>query len=128
MTRKSRREIESAVEDMDSEQSRGPSEVRFVYRDPKTGKLYDGRGPTPDPVEELPETVTPIVWDRTVSMMREEAEREGREIIEVVDEHRGGEVVAARRPLAKSVDTDAAVQLPESELGEPLADFTEVDT
>lgn len=130
MTRKSRREIESAVADMDSDGDGFDLSGgwRFVYRDPQTGRLYDGRGDTPDPIEDLPETVTPVVQRRAVTMMRERAEREGREIIETVDEHSGGEVVSVRCRVAESVDTEAAVQLPDSAATEPLADFTGVDT
>lgn len=128
MARKSRREIESAVEDMDSDQAIGPGGWRFVYRDPQTGRLYDGRGDTADPVEDLPETVTPVVQRRAVTMMRERAEREGREIVDVVDEHSGGEVVSVRCPVAESVDTEAAVQLPDSAVTGAVVDFAGVDT
>lgn len=76
MTRKSKREIERAIEDVEIEEG-GQGQTLVANRDPRTGELTDGDG---EPIEAGPEDVL-IVIDEAVVMDREQAEAEGREIL-----------------------------------------------
>jgi len=75
MTRKNRREIENAVEELDT--GTDESGIHVVYKHPKTGAYYDMDGDEIDP----PDDSLLIVLSHTVVMDREKAEAEGKEII-----------------------------------------------
>jgi len=80
MTRKSKREIERAVDSLDGGNDGTPSALNVVYRDASTGKCYADREMTEpaDPDDGDGQTVT---ISRGLVMFREQAEREGREIL-----------------------------------------------
>jgi hypothetical protein len=126
MTRKSRREIERALDDLaagDRHPLAGPT--CMVYRDPVTNKLYEGRGEDAAPVEDVPADAGLIVQTRTVCMPREQAEREDREILEVVNDTTGA--VSVRIEPGDAVATEeAVVRRPDPRT--PVIDFAEVDT
>jgi hypothetical protein len=75
MTRKSKREIERALEDLDDDADDG--RIQVLFRDDRSGGLVDADG---EPVDPDPEADT-IIVDETVVMGRERAEAEGREIL-----------------------------------------------
>jgi hypothetical protein len=75
MTRKSKREIERALEDFNRA---GADGVDVVWRDDVTGEIVDRDG---EPTEPDPDAETVIVINDTVVMPRERAEEQGREIL-----------------------------------------------
>ena len=91
MTRKSRREIEREIEAI------GPGESRqdaiFTYHeDPITGQFYNEDR---EPIEELPDEgyLMLVEMTRSTVMPREQAEQEGRTIVEPADVPADGHVV-----------------------------------
>ena len=82
MTRRSKREIERAVEDLDGGTDGDDDTVNVVFKDTPTGEYYESREMDGDPVDPdaLP-GLTVVINRGTVVMMREHAEREGREIL-----------------------------------------------
>ena len=113
MTRESRREIERTVEDLEPNADDDPAlppPIRSVYRDPVTHRLYEGRGDDADPVETVPEDGTLIVGTRALVMDRDQAKREGREIIGPVDDAPDGVVRVRIRP-APTVPVERAAVL-----------------
>lgn len=76
MTRKSKREIERAIEGVETEEG-GQGRMLVAHRDPRTDELTDPDG---EPVDAGPDDVL-LVIDEAVVMRREQAEAQGREII-----------------------------------------------
>ena len=76
MTRKNKRDLEKAVENLDTG-SDDESGILVVYKHPKTGAYYDMDGDEIDP----PDDSLLIVLSHTVVMEREKAEAEGNEIL-----------------------------------------------
>jgi hypothetical protein len=114
--RRSRREIERAVEDLADEGDdglTGGSNMAVVYVDPVTGRLYDGWADDAAPLRERPEGFLLFTFDRVVTMDRERAEREDREILgPAADAPADGDIVRCRIP-ATHPDADEAVRLDE---------------
>jgi len=77
MTRRSKREIENVLNDLDSGGD-GIDDTAVVYRDDRTGHLVDEDG---KPVEHDPDADLVVIIEDTLVMLREQAEREGREIL-----------------------------------------------
>ena len=79
MTRKSKRELERALNDLDG--GEGPADVTVVWEDERTGAIVDANGDpaNPDPDARL------IVIHESVVMSRERAEEQGREILGLVE-------------------------------------------
>ncbi|QLD88306.1 hypothetical protein HWV07_04355 [Natronomonas salina] len=82
MTRKSKREIERALNDLEGDRHSPPA---IVYEDPRTGEWYDGEGDDADRVSEDEfEGADPLIVmqrDPVVVMEREQALEEDREIL-----------------------------------------------
>lgn len=76
MTRKSRREIERAVEQIDPSGG-DDGGIVAVYRDPVTGDYYDMDR---EPIDGEPDGHLVIVLNEEEVLRREKAEREGRTI------------------------------------------------
>ena len=127
MTRESRREIKRTVEDLEPDADDDPAlppPIRSVYRDPVTHRLYEGRGDDAAPVESLPADARLLISPRTLCMSRKRAEREHREILEVINE--SPEVVSVRTPPADDIPTEDAVIFDQP--ADVTIEFTEVDT
>lgn len=75
MTRRSKREVERALDDLGG--GEGPAGVAVVWADERTGDLVDANGEpaAPDPDAHL------LVIREHVVMSRERAEEQGREIL-----------------------------------------------
>lgn len=80
MTRKSKREIERAIEGVESEGG-GQGRMLVAHRDPRTDDLTDRDG---EPIDAGPDDVL-LVIDEAVVMRREKAEAQGREILGPVE-------------------------------------------
>jgi len=83
MTRKSKREIERAVDTLDGGGDGTPSSVNVVYRDASTGEYYADREMT-EPVDRDDRDDgdgLSVAISRGLVMFREQAEQEGREIL-----------------------------------------------
>jgi len=93
MTRRSRREIERAVEDLGGDGDGDGGGLLPVYQDPVTGTYYDtDHDPLPtDTVENHDGMVVKL--SRNVVLPREQAEREGRTIVAPADVPADGHVV-----------------------------------
>lgn len=84
MTRKSKREIERAVDDLDGGDADGDGTLSVVFKDNRTGDYYESQDMDGDPVDpdDLSGPVIAITGrGGTCVMMRDQAEREGREIL-----------------------------------------------
>ena len=77
MTRKSRRELERELEDLNDTGGSGDT-VDVVWRDERTGEYVDLDG---EPTEPDPDTDLLVVMNESVVMSRERAEKEDREIL-----------------------------------------------
>jgi hypothetical protein len=99
MTRKSKREIERAVDDLDDDAGDDDPALSVVYED-HTGDYYADRDMT-DPVEDpdaLPGMTVVIAGrDGTCIMTREHAEREGSEILGPAEDAPAEDAVRVRR-------------------------------
>jgi len=111
MSRKSKRDIERAVEDLDCGGDDSAGTFRFISIDPKTGVLFDGIAGN-DVLTDPPEDDQLIASQWTVCMTYEEAMAQGREVLEVVDEaenRNGTETVVSVRADPDPEIPDGAV-------------------
>jgi hypothetical protein len=81
VTRKSKREIERAVDDLDGGDG-DDGGLSVVYKDARTGEYYEDGDMAGEPVDPDALSGTAVVIGRgAVVMFREQAEQEGREIL-----------------------------------------------
>lgn len=82
MTRKSRRELERALEALDRPADGvGGMEIVTLFRDERTGDVVDRDGEPVDPDDGDTDDVAMFIIHESVVMLREDAEAEGREIL-----------------------------------------------
>lgn len=83
MTRKSKRELERAIDDLTGDVTANvDAALEVLYRDGRTGGLVDADGVPTEPDPGVEQTV---VIDRFLAMPRERAKAEGREILGPVE-------------------------------------------
>jgi hypothetical protein len=81
MTRKSKRELERAVDDLADAGDDDGGGIMVVYEHPDTGDYYRTRDGDGDPVDPDDLDGLTVAIREELVMFREQAEREGREIL-----------------------------------------------
>lgn len=103
MTRKSKRELQRAVDDLGDE-DRSPKSFGLVYEDPRTGEWYESRSQEGEPVD--PDADVLMVIVNSVVMERETAEQEGREILGPTESETNPDADLVRVPWNDSSEGD----------------------
>lgn len=80
MKRRSKRELERALEELDSDATGSNADrIQVLYRNDRTGELLAERGG--DPADPDPEADLTVVIEQSVVVSRDRAEAEGYEIL-----------------------------------------------